>query len=98
MGELDKVKRTCKRKIVIGVVLLFYAVTWFPGHPAVHDSIDFAEGRDGHLRTRSIPILPCILLCSSNSTAELGGRHAIGSYMWNGFGVLRTWEVPTVIA
>ena len=90
-----KMKR--KHKIV-GVVVLLYVITWVLGHSAVHESIDLAEDRYGHLRTTSIPILPCVLFCSSNNMAELGGRHAVGLYLWYGFGVLRIIEVPTAIA
>ena len=91
-----KLKR--KHKVAIGVIVLLYAVTWFFGSPALHESIDVAEGRDGKLCTTSVPILPCVLFCSSNNMAELGGRHAVGLYFWYGFGILRIIELPTVVA
>lgn len=40
----------------------------------------------------------CVLLCSSDNTAELGGRWAIGIYISYGFGVKRIFEMPMVVA
>ena len=87
-----------KHKVVIGVIVLLYAITWYFGSSAVHESIDIAESRYGNLSTTSVPILPCVLFCSSNNMEELGGRHAVGLYLWYGVGILRVFELPTIVA
>ncbi len=98
LDEQNRMKWNRKHKVVIGVVILLYAITWVFGHTPVHEYIDVAEGHCGELKTRSFPVLPCLLFCSSNNMASLGGRWAIGLYVWYGFGVKKVIEIPMVLA
>ena len=88
-----KAKRT-----LFAILLCLYVLTWVLGHGPVRDSIDANEKHYGTLKMKSFPVLPCVLLCSSNNLSELGGRTAIGLYFWYGFGVHTIVEVPIVIA
>ena len=87
-----------KYRVVIAALISLYAVSWIFGHSPVHESIEAAEGHYGELRTRSFPVLPCLLFCSSDNMASLGGRWAVGLYVWYGFGVKKVIEIPMVVS
>lgn len=58
-------------RIAIAIVIMLYAVTWVFGHPAVHESIDVAQGRWGELKAKSFPILPVCFSAQATTRRNL---------------------------
>ena len=86
-----------KHKVLLAVLLL-YILPWVPAHLSVHRWIDDKENHFGDLNTKSVPVLPCVLLCWSDNMAGIGGRGALGMYVWYGFGVGCVFEKQLIVA
>lgn len=93
-----KIMLTRRYKTNLTIAVILFAVTWAFGHLAVYKSIDIEEEHYGDLKVQSFPLLPCVMMCSSSNMKDLGGRSAIGIYIWYGFGVKKVVEVIVFVA
>ena len=90
-------KKHIKKRLML-TVLCLYAITWFFGGPTVHEYIDAKENHFGQLTSTSIPMLPFVLLTYSSNTEGIGGRSAVGLYLWYVVDGASLIEIPYIVA